>query len=220
MHPSGLSAATPRTLEGVIIGIDFDNTLVNYRRSFLSLALERDLLPAGFDGEKEAVRDAIRRLPEGEAHWMLLQAEVYGPRILDAEPAAGALRFLEEARRLGLRVAVVSHKTERAAADASRTSMREAARGWLEHYGFLGRAMIEAGDVYFEETRSEKIARIRTLQCTDFIDDLEDVLMDPGLPPSVRRHWYGAGIERKPQGSYLRYESWDQIAKSIFNDHA
>jgi hypothetical protein len=41
---------------------------------------------------------------------------------------------------------------------------------------------IPAERVFFESTRSSKLARVRTVGCTYFIDDLEEVLTDPDFP--------------------------------------
>ena len=50
-------------------------------RCFGRLRKSEDLLPANFSGSKQQVRDAIRRLPEGELKWQALQGHVYGKGI-------------------------------------------------------------------------------------------------------------------------------------------
>jgi hypothetical protein len=60
------------------IGLDLDNTLISYDRSFCSAAIERSLVPADFVGSKRDVRDRVRLLPAGELQWQRLQAHVYG----------------------------------------------------------------------------------------------------------------------------------------------
>jgi len=71
------------------IGIDLDNTVIRYDRVFRAIAAERGLIPPGFGGDKQAVRDHIRTLPDGERRWTALQAEAYGPRLEDAELFSG-----------------------------------------------------------------------------------------------------------------------------------
>ena len=48
------------------IGIDFDNTLIDYDEVFRVLARERGLIDDRFRGGKDAVRRAVRSLPDGE----------------------------------------------------------------------------------------------------------------------------------------------------------
>lgn len=172
------------------IGIDFDNTIVDYRPVFSSAL-------SGFCGSKTDVRDALRAQPEGEARWQELQAHVYGVAIADAPVFEGFDSFLAAARERNARVFVVSHKTRFAAAAPDGPDLREAARKWLS-----ARA-IDVDGVYFEATRREKLARISALELTHFIDDLEDVLRDPAFPPAtlplvfrdsweaIRRHVFG-----------------------------
>ena len=47
------------------IGIDFDNTIACYDRLFAGLAAEIGVVAKA----KQAVRDAVRMLPEGETRW-------------------------------------------------------------------------------------------------------------------------------------------------------
>ena len=51
---------------GLRIGVDFDNTIITYDDVFLSTARERGLVGADFAGRKQAIRDTIRLLPDGE----------------------------------------------------------------------------------------------------------------------------------------------------------
>jgi hypothetical protein len=62
--PSGRIARIARVAHALPIGIDFDNTLVVYDQVFLAQALRGKLLGAEFRGGKQAVRDAIRLLPQ------------------------------------------------------------------------------------------------------------------------------------------------------------
>ena len=51
--------------------------------------------------------------------------------------------------------------------------------------------------IHFLGTRVDKIARIAELQCHVFIDDLAEVLLDPGLFPETRPIWFAGA---KPEG--------------------
>src|SRR5215469_4331457 len=94
------------------IGIDFDNTLIDYDEVFRALACERGLIDPGFRGGKDDVRRAVRALPDGEDAWQRLQGAVYGSRIADAVLFEGAGAFLRHARAEGHDILIVSHKTE------------------------------------------------------------------------------------------------------------
>ena len=59
------------------IGIDFDNTIITYDDVFRATALGRGLIKEDFAGRsKQAIRDHIRLLPDGEIAWQRLQGQV------------------------------------------------------------------------------------------------------------------------------------------------
>ena len=171
-----------------IVGIDFDNTLVAYDALIHQVAVERGLIEPGTDAAKRTVRDRIRLMPEGEIEWQKVQGLVYGPRMAQAQLMPGAADFIRQCRARGWPTYVVSHKTEFAGYDETRTNLRDAALAWMTSQRFfepdgLG---FSRDQVFFETTRGEKIARIASLGCTHFIDDLEEVFLEPSVPSGVR----------------------------------
>ncbi|MGA2940964.1 MAG: hypothetical protein ABSE50_02930 [Xanthobacteraceae bacterium] len=202
------------------IGIDFDNTIISYQQAFLSAAKNSDLLPKSFVGTKQAVRDQIRLLPDGEWEWMRLQGAVYGKGIGNATLIDGVADFLNRCRDIGSSVFIVSHKTEYGHFDTSGVNLRQAALGWMEQQGFFDRQRygLAVESVYFETTRAEKLARIAVLNCTHFIDDLEEVLDDPGFPIGVRRILFADGSPVTKPLPYSVCTNWRQIAKLVFDE--
>jgi hypothetical protein len=195
------------------IGIDFDNTLIDYDRVFLAAARERGLVPGDFDGAKRAVRDAIRLLPDGEPIWQRLQGYVYGAGIGGAVPFPGAREFVARCERKGVATFIVSHKTRFGHFDPARVDLRAAARGWLDARGFL--QAIPADRLYFEDDREHKIARIAALGCTHFIDDLEEVFADPSFPAGVRRILIA---ESGAESCETLCSDWQDVTTAIFGD--
>jgi hypothetical protein len=202
------------------IGIDFDNTIISYQQAFLAAAKDNDLLPKSFAGTKQAVRDQVRLLPDGEQEWMRLQGAVYGKGISDATLIDGVADFINRCRGAGASVFIVSHKTEYGHFDTSRVSLRQAALGWMEQQGFFHKQGygLAVDNVYFENTRAEKLARIAALGCTHFIDDLEEVLDDPGFPSGVRRILFADGLPLAKPLSYSVCVNWRQIAELVFDE--
>jgi hypothetical protein len=198
------------------IGIDFDNTLIDYDQVFLAAARERGLVSRDFVGSKRAVRDAIRLLPEGELTWQQLQGYVYGAGIGGAVPFPGATEFLRRCVRSGAETFIVSHKTRYGHYDPARIDLREAALGWMHAQGFLGADDgISADRVYFADDRGDKLARIAALGCTHFIDDLEEVFADPGFPPGVQRILFA---ETGADCCDAHCLDWREINVAVFGD--
>lgn len=195
------------------IGIDFDNTLIDYDRVFLEAARERGLVPRDFAGSKKAVRDTIRLLPDGEPIWQRLQGYVYGAGIGGAVPFPGAREFLLRCAQEGIVTYIVSHKTRFGHYDPARVDLRQAARDWMGAQGFL--ETLPADRLYFEDDREHKLARIAALGCTHFIDDLEEVFADPRFPAGVRRILLA---ESGAQSCDSLCSSWEDVAAAVFGD--
>jgi hypothetical protein len=198
------------------IGIDFDNTLIDYDDVFRCEAQARGLVAAAFSGSKREVRDAIRMLREGELAWQRLQGYVYGKGIVGARLFAGAREFLARCRERRIPVFIVSHKTRYGNFDPDRVDLREAALAWLEQQRFFaaGAALLERDGIFFADDRAAKLARIAALDCSHFIDDLEEVFADPGFPRGVRRILFAA--HDSPHADAV-CRDWDAIAAAVFD---
>jgi len=177
----------PRSEDIRIIGIDFDNTLISYDEVFFNRALGLNLITPGSERYKKSVRDHIRLLEDGETTWQKMQAYVYGQGIAEACLNDGADRFLKTCAAQGIQVYVVSHKTEYAPYDEGRTNLRQAALDWMKSKGFFSKLGLKESRVFFEATRVAKIARLQSLGCTHFIDDLEEVFLEQSFPKGVEK---------------------------------
>jgi hypothetical protein len=168
------------------IGLDFDNTIVSYDALFHKVACERELIPPDTAANKLAVRDYLRRI-DREAAWTELQGHVYGARMDEALVYPGVVEFLLWSVAAGHDLAIVSHKTKHPFL-GPRYDLHAAARDWVEtHLRQNGSALIPAGQVFFELTKEEKLARIGSFGCEAFLDDLPEILQADGFPQSTRR---------------------------------
>lgn len=201
-----------------LVGLDFDNTIAGYGRLFPLAAVREGLIEPNAAHDKTAVRKTILSRPEGEQAWMRLQGRVYGAHMHEAELIAGVDQFLVRCRAVGVRVVIVSHKTEFGHFDPDRVNLRRAARDWLEDKGFFAPDGFGFGaeDVYFEPTREDKIARIRTLGCSHFVDDLEEIFAEPDFPAGVRKFLLAPGTGALPRGPFLAFRTWPEISDAIF----
>jgi len=202
------------------IGVDFDNTIAGYDHLFLAAAAEMGWLANSAARTKREVRDHLRREPGGEIRWQELQARVYGPMMKEAELIPGAGAFLTLAREAGAEIFIVSHKSKFAHRDQGEFNLRTASRKWMATRGFfdVGAYGVDPGNVYFERTRAEKISRIRKLDIGCFIDDLEEVFLDPTFPPDVRQLHFAPGLEKTNGTPYASYPTWNEISDAVFAD--
>jgi hypothetical protein len=199
----------------MVIGVDFDNTLVCYDGLFHRLAAERGLIPPGLPAGKNSVRDFLRRAGQ-EEKWIELQGDVYGPRIAGALPFPGVIDFFTRALRLEIPIHIISHKTRHPVIGPPH-DLHGAALDWLRRQGFFDRPIgLPAENVHFGLTRPEKIDHIRRLGCTVFIDDLEETYLEPSFPPGVERILFAPQREPEAPPGVARMTSWRQIHEHVF----
>ena len=165
----------------LLVGMDFDNTLICYDQVFHEIALAEGLIPPSIPFQKTEIRDYIRRSAAGDQVWQQLQVRVYGPEISRAHLYDGVKIFFEGCHLRGVKIVVVSHKTRDAMLDGMSVSLRQYAMEWMERQGFFGSTglRLHLDQVFFEDSRWKKIDRIRSLGCTHFVDDLPEFFSAP-----------------------------------------
>ncbi len=190
------------------IGIDFDNTIVCYDDVFYKAACLRELIPPHLARSKGAVRDYLRSIGKEDA-WTELQGDVYGARMDLAHPFPGVSDFFQKCSDGHISSFIISHKTLHPFL-GPRYNLHDAAKKWLSSQRFCGPT-----DAHFELTLAEKLARIGSLQCTHFIDDLPELLAEKAFPPHVEKILFDPN-DQYSDGSYLRVRSWKDIIKRLF----
>jgi hypothetical protein len=203
--------------EARVCGIDFDNTIVTYDELLARIVSERGLLQSA-NGGKRALRDRIRLLPDGEIEWQTCQALLYASRIHEASLSDGVAAFLRQCRAGGVRVYVISHKTEYSRYDTTGTNLREAALGWMTANGLFepGGFGLTRSQVFFAATRQEKAALVAELGCTHFVDDLEETFQEESFPTSTERLLYEPGRQEPPPPGVTLMRTWQEISDYFF----
>lgn len=171
----------------LLIGIDFDNTIICYDRVFHKLALESGLIPHDLPARKIFIRNHLRQAGKEEL-WTEMQGQVYGDKIIEAESYPGVADFLGYCKLKNIPTCIVSHKTKNPYR-GPKHDLHDAGYRWLQLKGFLDEEKfgLSSRRVYFELTKEEKIRRIASLKCTHFIDDLPEILMADGIPGNITK---------------------------------
>jgi len=163
----------------VLIGLDFDNTIVCYDKAIARLADELFDLPTHLPRTKLALRDFLRQANR-EYEWTAFQGALYGPGMAYAEPFQQALETMQALKDMGHSLCVVSHRSLRPYAGPA-YDLHAAARAWVDQR-LVSNGLVDNEMTHFHETRGEKIAAIRDLGCDAFLDDLPEVLEDERFP--------------------------------------
>lgn len=199
------------------IGVDFDNTIVCYDTIFFAAARDLGWIPDSVGKTKNAIRGYIQTHLSND-EWTVLQSEVYGARLLEAEPFPGVVDFFISCQIHDIRTIIISHKT-RYPAVGKPFDLHRSAMDWLVRHGFFSEERIGlSGDqVIFTATRQQKIEQILRHGCTHFIDDLPEVFAEADFPASVKK------ILFDPQNSYMdwsdgiRATCWDELQEAFFS---
>ena len=201
----------------IILGVDFDNTIISYDRLIKDIAISRGLIPNTISGKRD-IRNALRLLPDGEHIWQTIQAEIYGPEINRADLIDGVAEFFLLCKQLNIVVFIISHKTTYANLDLTGTNLRSAALNWMEVNGLFRESGggLDKTRVIFSTTRNEKIDFIIRCRCSHFIDDLIEVLEDPKFPKDVEKMFFDSSNTQR--GLALRsFSSWQEISAYLLD---
>ena len=201
----------------MVLGIDFDNTIVCYDAIFHRAAVERGWITPAVPARKKDVRDRLRQQGQ-EEDWTVLQGYVYGLRMAEAQPFPGVIEFFRRAVQQRVPICIISHKTRRPAVGPA-YDFHQAARDWLESQGFFDPARIgmPRENVFFASTRQEKIALICRHRCSHFVDDLEETFLEPGFPSSVVGILFGQH-EAPPGLRGIRLaRDWSEVSQYVFD---
>lgn len=207
------------------IGLDLDNTLIDYADSAINLAAQE-----GFSNV-QSVPDLRALCKESDNEkWQRLQAQLYTAGLDYATPADGSVAFLSKAKNQGAKLFIVSHKTSTTPPKFGARDLRKPAWEWLARWDIVPQ-YVPDDHVFFCHSQQDKVMKIRELNLDWFIDDLREVFENPGFPQHTTSWLYRATeSEDCPSGetastnSIIRPETFnfaDQIAVlEVENDSA
>ena len=75
------------------IGLDLDNTVIDYAPAYRAVAKEMGLPQQLVD--RESIRESLRKSEEDDEEWQRFQALLYTDGLAYAKPAPGLLKFLQ-----------------------------------------------------------------------------------------------------------------------------
>ena len=201
----------------MLIGLDFDNTLACYDSVFSDEAKKKGLVENRWEGKKKDLKKELISFNNGDHIWQRIQGQVYGPSMHKAILFPGVSRFLLRCKLQGHKIFIVSHKTKYGHFDPTKTPLREAATNWMENQGFFNEKIfcLSKENIFFEDTRQEKVERINKLNIDVFIDDLEEVFAEENFP-NIKKILFN----KAPKYNYhdTVCNNWTAIAKSCFGE--
>jgi len=197
-----------------MIGIDLDNTLISYDKAFQNGATETGLIDKSCKLNKKALRDFIRKKPNGEFEWQKLQGFVYGEGINEAFLFPGVYRFLWRCKQRKIDVEIVSHKTEFGHFDSKKISLRDSATNFLKNHGLLDNKNPLIKKVTYKNTKIEKLNYIKQNNYECFIDDLEEIIFSEEFKGQKGILFSQDNPSVKDSNNSVA-KSWEEISQSL-----
>ena len=197
------------------IGLDLDNTIIDYSEVFPFVAKKLNLVDQSWLGSKSNLRKILLKRKNGAFLWEKVQGLVYGEYLERAQLYPGLLRLLWLCKQRGIKVEIVSHKTKFGHHDANKVPLREKAKAFLiskKIYGNKQEHLIS--EVIFCDTRIDKLNEIIERQFDIFVDDLVEVLNHHLFPEKTKAVLFNPDGRIK-KSKMLTVESWFRLERIL-----
>ena len=187
------------------IGIDLDNTIINYHNSFKKYLRERRILLKNINKEKVKF---IANNNSKIKNWTEAQEEIYGKYIVFAK----LFKFFEEFEKFALnknmKLYIVSHKTKYSQF-SKKYNLHTQSNKWIKK-----NVIKDKYQIFYVNTVNEKIKQIAKIKPNYFIDDLLEVFDNKNFPKNVKKIHFSKTKNEK----ILTLNNWRKIKKYIENN--
>lgn len=192
-----------------LIGLDFDNTIVSYDKAFYLVALSKNLIPKSLKKKKVNVKEYLQG-KDKENEWIKLQGEVYGKYMHKANFFPGFIKALNKLSK-NYKFCIVSHRTKYPY-KGKKINLHNAAKKWIKNKNLCDLVSIDKKNIFFLESKKEKIDKIKDLKCDIFIDDLENILIK--LPKNLKKIHFTFKNDNK---NIIMMKRWSEIHQILKN---
>jgi len=199
----------------MIIGLDFDNTIVSYDALFHKVSVEQNLIDKTFEVNKIKIRDYLRSIGK-EDTWTEMQGYVYGFRMQEAESFPFVKDFFNKVIESEHKIYIISHKTKFPFL-GEKYDLHNAAKTWIK-YNLISKdsSQFSLEDCFFEPTKDEKVKKIQELKCDFYIDDLPEILQNQYFPENCKKILFDP--ENNYQENFYKDISITNSWLQIFNE--
>jgi hypothetical protein len=199
----------------MIVGFDFDNTIISYEKLFKKIAYKKKLVPKNIKPNKNSVKEYLIKKNK-EKEWTILQGEVYGRHIMDAKIHIGVKKIMELLSKNKIKFYIISHKTKFPYL-GRKINLHKAAKKWINKNILKNDNSINFSikDIFFENSIKKKISRINKLKCNIYVDDLPKIL--ELLPKDIKKILFTPNHINQPKKSIITMNKWTDFKKIIGN---
>ena len=184
------------------IGIDLDNTIINYNESFKKYLKDQKIYLKKINKEK------IKFISNNHSkikNWTEVQEEIYGNYIKFAKLFIHFKEFEKFAIRKKIKLFIISHKTKHSQF-SKRYNLHRQSNRWLKKN--INKKKYK---IFYTNTINEKIKKIIQIKPDYFVDDLIEVFKNKNFPKNVKKIYFS----QKKSTRTLLFDNWKQIKNYI-----
>ena len=199
----------------MVIGFDFDNTIISYEKLFKKIAFKKKLVPKNIKTNKNAIKKYLIKKNK-EKEWTILQGEVYGRYIMEAKIYIGVKKIMNTLSKNKIKFYIISHKTKFPYL-GKKINLHMSAKKWINKNILRNNNSIKLSikDIFFENSIKKKISRINKLKCDIYVDDLPKILKL--LPKHVMKILFTPNQSSQQKKSIIVMKKWMDFNKIIGN---
>ena len=201
------------------IGLDLDNTIVSYDRLFYKIGVKEKFIPSSTAKNKRAVKEYLIQNKKSTILWKKLQGLVYGLHMKNADLMPEILFFLKKLKSENIEFFIVSHKTKYGHFDNKKNPLRIRSTEWMKKNNFFNDKIgLKKENLFFTDTRDEKVRIISDLKCDYFIDDLSEVLVHKKFPKNTKKILFSS-VKNLQYKNIKIFNSWRAIYNFFFKSY-
>lgn len=198
----------------MLIGLDFDNTIVSYKEAIVVLAKEYFDFPNDLPLTKVSLRDFLRSKGQEDA-WIKFQGLLYGPGMKYAVPYKDCVSSINELKRLGHELVIISHRSKYPYS-GDMYDLHEFAKDWICE-NLLDQITAKDLPFFFLEKKQQKLEKIGHLSCDFFLDDLPSILQDKDFPENTMGILFSPD-QKQSLDNFHSIHQWTDLVDIIARD--
>ncbi len=184
------------------IGIDLDNTIINYERSFKKFLSERNIFLKKIN--KIKIKQLIKKNSKIE-NWTEAQEKIYGYYIKYANLFKNYRDFEKFAIKNNCKLYIISHKTK-LSQYSKKYNLRYSSNKWLKK-----NIKKDKYKIFYANTINQKIKLISKIQPNYYIDDLEKILKNKKISNKINKIFFSKSLKR----NIFTLSDWKKIKNHI-----
>ena len=184
------------------IGIDLDNTIINYENSFKRYLKANKIKFNKTD--KFKVKELIKKNKK-IVSWTKTQEEIYGKYIIYAKKFKFYNLFENFALRNKFKLYIISHKTHYSEY-SQKYDLHKVSNLWLKK-----NLKVKNYNIFFLNSIKAKLNKIKDINPNFYIDDLDKILKSKKLPKKIKKIYFS----NKKLPGIANFDNWKEIREYI-----